>query len=184
MTSDPESPQRIARLTPLGEVLARVDALVEPVAPRQVEFRHGGGPRGCGRHAGGAPSPRAAGVARRLGGELRTSRPMPAPMRRLCSPPRRGSTWGSPLPVGADAVAPLDVVVRRHGQIEIIASVGAGEGVLPMGADADRRRSLVREGRRLTPIQAAVLAARPGWSICTSVSRACALCAAGQRATP
>src|SRR5437588_7820661 len=28
--------QRIARLTPLDEVLARIDALIEPVAPREV----------------------------------------------------------------------------------------------------------------------------------------------------
>ncbi len=29
-------PQRIARLTPLDDVLARIDALVGPVAPREV----------------------------------------------------------------------------------------------------------------------------------------------------
>ena len=31
MVSEPDTPQRIARLTPLADVLARIDALVEPV---------------------------------------------------------------------------------------------------------------------------------------------------------
>ncbi len=66
---------------------------------------------------------------------------------------------GEPMPAGADAVAPLEVVVTRGDRTEIIAPVAAGEGVLPAGADADRGKTLAREGRRLTPIQAAVLAA-------------------------
>src|SRR5712691_11218566 len=37
MADGTESPQRIARLTPLADVLARVDALVKPVAPREVD---------------------------------------------------------------------------------------------------------------------------------------------------
>ena len=158
MTSDPESPQRIARLTPLGEVLARVDALVEPVAPRQVESA-----TAVGRVvAGDAPvalHPRVPLALRdgwAVSSDLTTDASSYAP---ALLPAAARIDVGQPMPVGADAVAPLDVVVRRHGQIEIIAPVGAGEGVLPMGADADRQRSLVREGRRLTPIQAAVLAA-------------------------
>jgi molybdopterin molybdotransferase len=66
---------------------------------------------------------------------------------------------GQPMPAGADAVAPLDVVVARGGRMEIIAPVAAGEGVLAAGADADDRAALVREGRRLTRIQTAALAA-------------------------
>ena len=34
---DDETPQRITRLTPLADVLARIDAQVEQVAPREVE---------------------------------------------------------------------------------------------------------------------------------------------------
>ena len=158
MTSDPESLQRIARLTPLGEVLARVDALVEPVPPGQVESA-----TAVGRVvAGDAPvalHPRVPLALRdgwAVSSDLTTDASSYAP---ALLPAAARIDVGQPMPVGADAVAPLDVVVRRHGQIEIIAPVGAGEGVLPMGADADRQRSLVRERRRLTPIQAAVLAA-------------------------
>jgi molybdopterin biosynthesis enzyme len=66
---------------------------------------------------------------------------------------------GEPMPAGADAVAPFDVVVMRGGRTEIIAPIGAGEGVLPTGADADRQTTFAQEGRRLTRVQAAVLAA-------------------------
>ncbi len=37
LAMDDETPQRITRLTPLADVLARIDAQVEPVAPREVE---------------------------------------------------------------------------------------------------------------------------------------------------
>src|ERR1700681_3450413 len=35
---DNDTPQRIAKLTPLGDVLVRVDALVKPVAPRRADL--------------------------------------------------------------------------------------------------------------------------------------------------
>ena len=38
MISQPESPQRIARLTPLDDVLARIDAEVVPVDPRLTDL--------------------------------------------------------------------------------------------------------------------------------------------------
>ena len=87
------------------------------------------------------------------------------------------------MPAGADAVAPLDVVVRRDGQIEIIAPVAVGEGVLPaepmptgqsLGAGGQAPHARFRPPSWL----------RPGWSICTSASRACASCAPAPRATP
>src|SRR5882757_4035274 len=153
MTSDPESPQRIARLTPLGEVLARVDALVEPVAPRQVESA-----TAVGRVVAGDVAvvlhPRVPLALRdgwAVSSDLTTDASSYAP---ALLPAAARIDVGQPMPVGADAVAPLDVVMHRHGRIEIIAPVGAGEGVLPEGGDADGQRSLVREGRRLTPIQA------------------------------
>jgi molybdopterin biosynthesis enzyme len=50
-------------------------------------------------------------------------------------------------------------MVPRDGRIDIIAPVGLGEGVLPAGADANGQTTWVREGRRVTRMQAAVLAA-------------------------
>jgi molybdopterin biosynthesis enzyme len=78
--------------------------------------------------------------------------PMPLPAARRID-------VGEPLPQGADAVAPFDAVELRGGAPHAVAPVGPGEGVLPAGADADRRQSFVPEGRRLTRVQAAALAA-------------------------
>ena len=37
MVVEPDRPQRIARLTPLADVLARLEALIEPVTPRATD---------------------------------------------------------------------------------------------------------------------------------------------------
>jgi molybdopterin molybdotransferase len=154
---DDETPQRITRLTPLADVLARIDALVKQVASREVETV-----AAVGRVLAGDVS-----VARRprvplalrdgwaVRAELTTDAGSYAPA------PLPGATRidvGEPMPADADAVAPLEVVVARGDRMEIVAPVAAGEGVLPAGVDADRGTTLAREGRRLTPIQAAVLA--------------------------
>jgi molybdopterin molybdotransferase len=154
---DDETPQRITRLTPLADVLARIDALVKQVAPREVETV-----AAVGRVLAGDVSvvlhPRVT-LALRDGwavrAELTTDAGSYAPA------PLPGATRidvGEPMPADADAVAPLEVMVTPGDRMDIIAPVAAGEGVLPAGADADRGKTLAREGRRLTPIQAAVLA--------------------------
>jgi molybdopterin molybdotransferase len=158
MADGTEIPQRIARLTPLNDVLARVDALVKPVAPCEVATGAAAG-RVLAGDVSAAPRPRAP-LALRDGwavhAELTTdaSSYAPAPL-----PAAARIDVGQPLPAGADAVAPLDVVVARGGRMEIIAPVAAGDGVLAAGGDADDRTALVRGGRRLTHIQAAALAA-------------------------
>jgi molybdopterin biosynthesis enzyme len=155
---DNDSPQRIAKLTPLADVLARIDATVNPVAPTEVAAAAAVGLVLAADLTVG-PHPRVPFALRdgwAVSAELTTdaSSYTPVPL-----PAAARIDVGDPLPVGADAVAPLDVVLRRHGQVEIIAPVSAGEGVLPAGADADAQQVLAQEGRRLTLVQAAVLAA-------------------------
>jgi len=127
---DDETPQRINRLTPLADVLARIDALVKQVAPREVETV-----TATGRVLAGDMSvvlhPRVP-LALRDGwavrAELTTDAGSYAPA------PLPGATRidvGEPMPGDADAVAPLEVVVMRGGRTEIIAPVAAGDGVLP-----------------------------------------------------
>ncbi len=157
MVSDPTIPQRIARLTPLADVLARVDALVKPMTPREVATGAAAG-RILAADVSVARRPHTP-LALRDGWAVRADlttdassyapAPLPAPTR---------IDVGEPMPAGADAVAALDVVVTRGSRMEIIAPVGVGEGVLLAGADADGGKTLAREGRRLTPIRAAVLA--------------------------
>jgi molybdopterin biosynthesis enzyme len=128
------------------------------VAPREVAIGAAAG-RVLAGDVSAAPRPRAP-LALRDGwavdADLTTdaSSYAPAPL-----PAAARIDVGQPLPAGADAVAPLDVVAARGSRSEIIAPVAAGDGVLAAGADADGRTALVREGRRLTHIQAAALAA-------------------------
>ena len=158
MVSQPDPPQRIARLTPLADVLARIDALVEPVKPREVAASAVLG------HTVAAdsilpPLPPTA-IALRDGwavpSDLTTdaSSYAPAPL-----PAATQIEVGQALPAGMDAVAPPDLVQMRDGRVELIGPVAAGEGVLPKGADADRRVPVVRQGQRIGRAQAAVLAA-------------------------
>jgi molybdopterin molybdotransferase len=162
MSHDPDHLQRIARLTPLADVLARIDALVKPVKPREVEIA-----AAVGRVAAGDMAVR---FHPRVPLALRDGWAVSAELTVDAGPytpvPLPAAVWidtGQPIPAGTDAVALPDVVVRRQGQIgvqtEITAPIGVGEGVLAIGADADGRASLVSEGRRVTSIAAAALAA-------------------------
>jgi molybdopterin molybdotransferase len=157
MDDGTDAPQRIARLTPLAEVLARIDALVKPVTPREVETAAAAGRVLAGDVYAALPkAPLALRDGWAVSAELTAdaSSYAPAPL-----PAATRIDAGEPMPAGADAVAPVDVVVERSGRAEIIAPVATGEGVLPAGADADRQTAFARAGRRLTQVQAAALAA-------------------------
>jgi molybdopterin molybdotransferase len=154
---DNDSPQRIAKLTPLADVLARIDALVNSVAPREVAITAAVGRVLAGDVTVGT-RPRVPLALRdgwAVSAELTTDASSYAP---VPLPAAARIEVGEPMPVGADAVAPLDVVLRRHGQVEIIAPIGSGEGVLPTAADA-AGQTLGQEGTRLTRLQAAALSA-------------------------
>src|SRR5215472_15312945 len=155
MTTD--TTQRIARLTPLTEVEARIDALVMPVASREIATA-----TATGRILAvdvTAPAHPAAALALRDGwavrAELTTDAGAYAPL------PLPDAPWvdaGAALPAGADAVAPLDVVGLRGTQAQITAPVTAGEGVLQRGADASSAPFL-QAGLCLTRARIAALAA-------------------------
>ena len=155
---DPNPPQRIAALTPLADVLARIDALVKPVTPREMVVTAAVGHAVAGDCLFGL-RPQVA-IALRDGwavsSDLATDAGpyAPAPL-----PAATRIEVGVPLPAGTDAVAPIDLVVLRDGRPELIGPVAAGEGVLPAGADADRRAPIVPAGQRLSLTRAAVLAA-------------------------
>jgi len=158
MTLDTTSPQRISRLTPLIEVVARIDALVKPVWPRELATAAAVG-RVLAGDVTAMPTPRVALALRdgwAVSAEFTTDASAYAP---VPLPAAARIDAGQPMPEGADAIAPLDAVTHRHGQVEIIAPVGSGEGVLPAGADANRGAPLARNGQRLRRVQASVLAA-------------------------
>jgi molybdopterin biosynthesis enzyme len=158
MVAQIETPHRIARLTPLDHVLARIDALVGPVAPREVALAAAVGRVLAGDVVVAARPPDA--LALRDGWAVNSSltqdaspyapAPLPAAIR---------IDAGAVMPPGSDAVAEIDTIVVRDGCAEAVAAVTAGEGVLPAGADADGATAFGLEGRSLSAVTVAVLAA-------------------------
>src|SRR5262249_21681396 len=133
MVTQPDEPQRIARLTPVADVLARIDALVARVEPGPDEVAIAG--RILARDVTLGPLPRVP-LALRDGWAVRSDLTTdagpyaPAPL-----PAATRIEVGQPMPAGTDAVAPLDVVTMRAGRIEITAPVAPGDGALPAGGD-------------------------------------------------
>jgi molybdopterin molybdotransferase len=156
MVAEDQATQRIARLTPLEHVLARIDALVEPVAACEVALAAAAG-RIVADDVMVAAQPRVP-LAMRDGWAVNSSLTRDAsPYAPAAIPGAVRVDVGEPLPAEADAVAEIDAVVVRDGAAQAIAAVTSGDGVLPAGADADGRTALVHAGRRLGAVAAAAL---------------------------
>src|SRR5262245_6457197 len=151
--------QRIARLKPLAEVLARIDVLVKPVAPRRAGAYTALGRVLADDVVAGAPVPAVARALRdgfAVAADAISDASSYAPVQLV--PPHRVDL-GDTLPAGADAVAPLDAVVGRNGRYEAIAPVAPGDGVLGAGADMVAGTVPRRAGNRLRASDVAALAA-------------------------
>jgi molybdopterin biosynthesis enzyme len=157
-TNDARKPsQRIARLTPLTDVLALIEGRVAPVAARNLETRAALGRVLAEDVVVQAPLPAKA-IALRDGwaaqSDLITDAGPYAPM------PLAGARRveaGEQLPSETDAVAPIDAVALRAGMPHALSPVGPGEGVLPAAADAAAGAVLVPAGRRLGALEIALL---------------------------
>jgi molybdopterin molybdotransferase len=151
--------QRIARLTPLADVLASFDLSIRPVAPREEALAKAVGLALAAdiKAASGHPQATLAlrdGYAVRADETLDASSYAPAP---LTGAPARIDT-GEPLPEDADAVATLDMVQTRGAQAEALAVVAPGEGTLAPDADAAAGLKLRLSGAALRRIDVALLA--------------------------
>ena len=154
--ADQHETQRIARLTPLDDVLARIAELVSPVQPRSLGIAAARG-RVLAEDVVGGPCPAAA-MALRDGWAVNSAltsdagpyTPAPLPAAVLID-------VGEPLPAGTDAVVPFDAVIGRDGRYEALAPVAPGEGVLAAGADIRAGSILRRAGERLRDVDVAVL---------------------------
>ncbi|HEY6258728.1 MAG TPA: molybdopterin-binding protein [Xanthobacteraceae bacterium] len=158
MDAEPQANQRIARLTALDAVLARIDARVMPVAAREVALA-----AAVGRTLADdviLPARPAVALALRDGWALDSALTRDASAYAPALLPLAiRIDAGAPLPGGTDAVAEIDAVVLRDGRAEAIEPITAGEGVLPPGADADGRTVLLPAGRCLHAAAAGALAA-------------------------
>lgn len=144
--------QRISRLTPLRAVLACIDAQIEPVKPQRWAAV---GTLGYTLAEDVVTSERPEHpIALRDGFAVEantiadassyTPVPLPLPIRRI--------DVGEPMPEGTDAVLPFDAVISRGEQAEAVASVFAGEGMLPAGGDAAPHSLMRRAGERMRSI--------------------------------
>jgi molybdopterin molybdotransferase len=159
MVADSEI-QRIARLTPLADVLASFDLSIGPVAPREEAVSKAVGLTLAASTviAGGHPE---AALALRDGyavrSEATTDASSYAPALLVPPPPRLDT--GDALPAGADAVAALDTVQTRGTELEALAPVAPGEGVLAADTDAVAGLQLRLAGARLRRLDVALLTA-------------------------
>src|SRR5262245_41584058 len=159
MIVEPDRRQRIARLTPLADVLARLDALVKPVTPRTADLAAARERTLAEDVVIHAPVPTTARALRdgwAVSSDLTTDAGAYAPA------PLPSAAWvdvGEALPGDADAVAPLDAVAIRDDAAQALVPVGPGEGAVPTGADVARGTTLLRAGRRCGGVEVVLLAA-------------------------
>jgi molybdopterin molybdotransferase len=153
-------PQRIVSLTPLQDVLARIDTLVKPVAAQRIDDLTSA----VGRTVAediiiDMPVPSTA-LALRDGWALPSHLTIDAgSYAPAIVPTAIRVDVGERLPPDADGVAPLDALIWRDGEAQVLAQVIPGEGVLPAGGDAPASVALIRAGERLDAPRIALLAA-------------------------
>ena len=152
--------QRISRLAPLAELLARLDAIAVPVAARNVEIAAAVGATLAADAVAPADLPLAVTAIRdgwAVASELVLDASSYAPV--PLSPPPVWVENGGAMPAGTDAVLPVDAVIVSKAGAEALAAAAPGEGVMPAGADAAKGAILRRAGECLRPSDAAVLRA-------------------------
>jgi molybdopterin molybdotransferase len=150
--------QHISALTPIAAVLARLDALALPVAPRELAVGDAEGRVLAADAAVSAPRPKVPtaltdgwAVRADLVADAGPYAPVPLPPAWVAA--------GAALPAGTDAILPPDAVTIGATGAEAHAAATAGEGVRAAGADAVPERPLRRAGERLRAVDVAAFRA-------------------------
>jgi len=159
MAVPPENRQRIARLTPLDDVLRRLGACLVAVAPREMRAASALGATLAQNIVVADPHPATPlalidGWAVHAETTVDAGAYTPVPL-----PAAREVAVGEPLRTDGDAVAPLEAMTWRAGKGEVHAAVTAGEGVLMAGTDAGAGEVLRHAGHRLRAIDVAAMLA-------------------------
>jgi len=159
MDSPPEHRQRTSRLTPLDDLLRRIDETVAPVTPRDMRT--------------------AAALGATLAQDIAIAEPHPATALALIDgwavhaeatadagayapailPYAREVAVGEALRADGDAVASLEAMTWRDGKGEVHVPIIPGDGVLMPGTDAAAGEVLRRSGHRLRAIDVAAMQA-------------------------
>ncbi len=149
MAATGETNQMIARLTPLADVLAAIDALAKPVAATEIDVEEAA--HCVLAHDVGAALRPASAIALQDGFAVSAEEVADAGAyapARLAKIPARVES-GDKMPPDTDAVAPLDIVTVRGGIAEAVSAVAPGEGVLPSGGDVVPSKPLRLAGERI-----------------------------------
>ncbi len=160
MVSDHPSPQRIARLAPLADVVAWIDANVRAVAPGDANIADATGRTlAADINVAHAMPPKT--ISLRDGYALRSDWTSDASSYAPASLPQMPARIdvGDALPGGADCAAALDHVAIRGDRAEALAVVAPGEGIFPAGGDLAANQALLGAGMRLRASDAALLRA-------------------------
>jgi molybdopterin molybdotransferase len=180
MVAPLEDRQRIDRLTPLDEVLARIARLVAPVRPCEVRTAAAwGATLAEDIVAGERPATALAlidGFAVRADATVDASGYAPAVLADA-----RPIDAGEAMPAGSDAVAPVEVVTCTNGVAEVMVPVAPGDGVLQPGTDAGPREVVQRAGARLRASDVAAIQALGIGSIMVRRPRLLFRCARAHR---
>jgi molybdopterin molybdotransferase len=158
MVGPVDTAQRVTRLVPLADALARITALANPVAVRTVDVWSAVGRVLAADALAPTVRPQTA-IALRDGYAVRAESVADAgayaPVALMPAP-----DWvevGEPVPGPADAMLDPEAVVVEGEVIQALLPVGSGEGVLVAGGDAAEGEVLRRSGECLRDIDAAVL---------------------------
>jgi len=160
MSPPAETLQRITRLAPLADIVARLNGTVAPVAARDTDPVAAVGAILAADVVAARAVPSYA-CALRDGWALAADRVTdagpyaPAPL----DPAPLWVEAGQPMPAGTDAVLAVDAVAATKTGAEAHASATPGEGVIAAGADVASGAILRRAGQALRPGDVAVLAA-------------------------
>jgi molybdopterin molybdotransferase len=155
-----QMPQRIASLTPLDDVLARITACVKPIGAQRIDDLTTALGRTVAENIIIDTLVPPAALALRDGWALSSDLTIDAgPYAPASIPIAIRVDVGEMLPPNADGVAPLDAVISRDGEAQVLAPVTPGEGLLPAGGDVFSGVTLIHAGERLDALRIALLAA-------------------------
>jgi molybdopterin molybdotransferase len=151
--------QRIVRLTPLGAIVALIEAQVGAVIPQKSAVHVARGFTLAEDVVASKLPPRP--IALRDGYAVDAATVADAgPYAPVALPlTARPIDVGEPMPNDTNAVLPRDAVSLRGHRAEAIAAVAPGEGVLPAGGDAAPQMPLRRAGEEVRAIDIAVMTA-------------------------
>jgi molybdopterin biosynthesis enzyme len=173
MPHEPEN-QRIARLMPLTELLARIETLVVPLAPREIGLADALF-RVLAADVTAAASLPAQAIALIDGYAVRAEAIADAcsySQTPLANAPVRVAI-GQPLPTEADAVVAPDAISQQDGLFYATASTIPGHGVLPAAADLTAGDFVACAGWRLNDFNLAMLAMSGRGHIAVREPRVC-----------